>query len=732
MNPQRQLLLQQAIQAFQSGNLDRADSILKRVLQADSKNLPALHILGLIRVSQKNHREAADLLGQAVRINPNDPSIRYNLAKALLDCGLNKESIPHHKCAVELDSNNSGAWFNYGVVLSNLGNSEEAIAAYDEAIKLNPTYDEALFYKGVALYKLERFDEALASYDKVLELNSNYHGSWYNKGLVLFALQRYEEAIAFYNQAIKLHPTYYEAFSNKAVSLLKLKPKRYEEALSYFDRALSLQPSYLEALIGKGLVLQELKQYEEALTCFDKALSLNPDFNWLHGDFLHTKMQICEWNEFVINGDDEILSKALDKKNAISPFPLLGMSDDAELQLHVARLYAQAKCPSNLSLGDIEKRPQQEKIRIGYFSADFHNHATGHLMAQLFELHDKNQFEIIGFSFGPAQDDEMRSRLIDAFDQFIEVGKKGDKDIAQLSRELSIDIAVDLKGFTHDSRPGIFSYRAAPIQVSYLGFPGTMGADFIDFIIADETLIPRHLQKNYSEKVVYLPNSYQVNDGKKVISDRKFLRQELGLPEGAFVFCCFNNCNKILPATFDAWMRILHSVDESVLWLLEDSPIASDNLKLEAEKRGISGHRMIFAKRVPLSEHLARHHQADLFIDTFPCNAHTTASDALWSGLPVLTLMGESFASRVGASLLHAVGLPELVTSSQTDYESLAIELAKDHLKLEAIKSKLVNNRLTYPLFNTPIFTHHLETAFIKMHENYLAGLPSEHIYVDK
>lgn len=731
MNPQRQLMLHQAIQAFQSGSLERAESILIKVLQADLKNLPALHILGLIKASQKNHRAAADLLDQAVQINPNDPSIRYNLAKALLDCGLYNESIPHHKCAVELAPNNPSAWFNYGMALSNLGNSEEAITAYDQAIKLNPAYDEALFYRGVILYKLERFDEALVSYEKVLEFNSNYHGSWYNKGLVLFALQRYEEAIACYDQAIKLHATYHEAFSNKAIALLKFRPKKYEEALGCFDRALSLEPFYLEALIGMGLVLQELKQYEGAIACFDKALSLNPNFDWLYGNFLHTKMQICDWSEFEIKGHEGILGKVFDRKNTISPFPLLGVSDDSELQLLVARSYTRAKCPPALNLGDIEKRSRQEKIRIGYFSADFHNHATGHLMAGLFELHDKNQFEIIGFSFSSEQDDEMRSRLVNAFDQFIDVGKKSDREIAQLSRDLNIDIAVDLKGFTNDSRPGIFSYRAAPIQVNYLGFPGTMGSDYIDFILADETIIPRHLQKNYSEKVVYLPNSYQVNDGKKLISDRKFLRHELGLPEKAFVFCCFNNCYKLLPETFDAWMRILHSVDESVLWLLEDSTTASENLKREAEKRGISGHRLVFAKRIPLPEHLARHHQADLFIDTFPCNAHTTASDALWSGLPVLTLMGKSFASRVGASLLYAVGLPELVTSSRSDFESLAIELAKDPLKLKDIKVKLLENRLTYPLFNTPLFTRHLETAFIKMYENHLADLPLEPINVD-
>jgi predicted O-linked N-acetylglucosamine transferase (SPINDLY family) len=351
-------------------------------------------------------------------------------------------------------------------------------------------------------------------------------------------------------------------------------------------------------------------------------------------------------------------------------------------------------------------------------------------MAELFELHDKSKFELIAFSFGPDLKDEMRSRVSQAFNQFIDITTVSDKSVAQLSRELGIDIAVDLKGLTKNSRLGIFSYKAAPIQVSYLGYPGTLGADYIDYLIADKTLIPKKSQEHYSEKIVYLPNSYQVNDRHRVIAPTQFTKQDLGLPRDSFVFCCFNNNYKITPDVFDSWVRILEAVDASVLWLLEDNQTAAANLRKEASLRGLDPARLVFAKHMDLPEHLARHKAADLFLDTLPCSAHTTASDALWAGLPVLTCMGESFASRVAASLLFAIGLPELVTETTNEYEALAIELATNPAKLKAIKDKLESNRLTTPLFNTALFTKHIEVAYTEMYERYQADLLPDHIYI--
>jgi predicted O-linked N-acetylglucosamine transferase (SPINDLY family) len=351
-------------------------------------------------------------------------------------------------------------------------------------------------------------------------------------------------------------------------------------------------------------------------------------------------------------------------------------------------------------------------------------------MAELFERHDKSKFELIAFSFGPETNDEMQIRVSQAFDHFINVASLSDLEVALLSRELGIDIAIDLKGVTQDYRLSIFSYRAAPIQVSYLGYPGTLGVDYIDYLIADKTLIPKQSQQHYSEKIVYLPNSYQVNDRHRAIAPTQFTKQELGLPEDAFVFCCFNNNFKITPDIFDSWIRILKAVDSSVLWLLQDNPTVALNLQKEAAQRGLDPARLVFAGRMDLPEHLARHNAADLFLDTTPCNAHTTASDALWAGLPLLTCMGETFASRVAASLLNAIGLPELVTETQADYEALAIDLAKTPAKLKALKEKLERNRLTTPLFDSELFTKHLEASYMQMYERYQADMKPEHIEV--
>ena len=437
---------------------------------------------------------------------------------------------------------------------------------------------------------------------------------------------------------------------------------------------------------------------------------------------------MCSWSgltEYL----ESISKKVVANERVANPFLLLALNDDAMLHKKSSEIYIQSRYQYNPILGPILKRSQGQKIRVGYFSADFKNHAVAFLIAELFELHDRSQFEIYGFSLVKAAD-EMVERLHTAFDQYIEVQQMSDIEIAQLSRSFNIDIAVDLTGITASSRTGIFSCRAAPIQVNYLGYPGSMGADHIDYIIADKTLIPPEFQSCYSEKVIYLPDSYQVNDRKRLISERQFTRQELGLPENGFIYCCFNNNFKILPATFEGWMRILNSVEGSVLWLFQDNSWAADNLKKEAEKQGIAADRLIFAEHMPLKEHLARHRRASLFLDTLPYNAHTTTSDALWAGLPVLTLMGQSFASRVAASLLNAIDLPELITSSQEEYEALAIELALNPNKLEDIKSKLANNRLAAPLFDTPRFTKNIEAAYLRMFRQYQADLAPEHITI--
>jgi predicted O-linked N-acetylglucosamine transferase (SPINDLY family) len=590
-----------------------------------------------------------------------------------------------------------------------------------------PNYAEAYSNRGTSQKELKQFDAAVESYDKAIKLKPNLVEAYFNRGNLQKELKQLDAAVVSYNIAISLQPDYAQAYSNLGVALQEL--KQWESAVACYERAVALSPDLAEAFFNRGVVLQELKQLGDAVASYEQANRLKPDYEYLHGVRQHIKMHMCDWQNFEVNISN-LTQKIQNNNKASTGFPVLALPLGLSEQRKVAEIWCRDKHPYNPSLGPILKSARKTRIRIGYYSADFHNHATSYLMAELFELHDKSRFELIAFSFGPDKQDEMRARVSQAFDRFIDVTSISDKAVAQLSRELGIDIAVDLKGVTHDNRLGIFSYKAAPIQVSYLGYPGTLGADYIDYLIADKTLIPKESQEHYSEKIVYLPNSYQVNDRHRVIAPTQFTKQDLGLPEDSFVFCCFNNNFKITPDVFDSWVRILKAVDASVLWLLEDNQTAAANLRKEASLRGLDPTRLVFAKRMDLPEHLARHKAADLFLDTFHCNAHTTASDALWAGLPVLTCMGESFASRVAASLLHAIGLPELVIETTSDYEALAIKLAKNSNKLNAFKDKLQSNRLTTPLFNTTLFTKHIEAAHTKMYERYQANLLPDHIYI--
>ena len=595
---------------------------------------------------------------------------------------------------LDIDSKNFDALNIIGVINGNENNHDEALNFFKKAQKIRPDYNLINFNLGKALSEIGNDFEAIKYYKIAIRLDKNHLGSWLNLAKSLYQL------------------------------------KRYDEALIHCDQAIKLKPDFAEAYVSKGVIFNSLKSYDEALICYDHALKLKPDYEYLFGMLMHVKMFLCNWQDFKVN----VKSLTLlinENKRSTTPFAIIALIDSLSIQRKSSEIWTKDKHLINSSLGLISKYQRRNKIRIGYYSADFHNHATAYLMAELFERHDKNSFELIAFSFGPDKRDEMRQRLSKAFDQFIDVRLRSDKDIALLSREMGIEVAVDLKGFTRDSRTGIFSYRAAPIQVNYIGYPGTMAAEYIDYIIADPTLIPIESKKHYSEKVVYLPNSYQVNDRQRVIADKVFTKEELSLPSDSFVFCCFNNNYKITPDTFGGWMRILKAVEGSVLWLLEDNPTAGINLRKEAQARGLDPNRLVFAKRMKISEHLARHRVVDLFIDTFPYNGHTTASDALWAGVPVLTRIGESFASRVAASSLNAIELPELITTTQEQYESIAIELATIPEKLRFIKQKLERNKLTTALFDTPRFTKHIEAAYKQMYERYQADLPPKNIYIE-
>jgi len=500
---------------------------------------------------------------------------------------------------------------------------------------------------------------------------------------------------------------------------------RLDEALSSYERMLAARPSDVGALHHRALTLLELKRYEEAAHGFADVLKAQPAFPYARGNLLYSRLNACDWDGLERERGD-ISARLKAGERVVTPIQHAAFSSSLEDQLQAARIWAADKYPAAETLWR-EEAYRNDRIRVAYLSADFHSHATAALMAGVFEHHDRERFQTVAMSFGPDDGSDMRARLVAAFDSFVDVRDKSDGEVAALLRQRKVDIAVDLKGYTQDARPGILAHRAAPLQVGYLGFPGTMGVDYIDYIIADRTVIPAGHEPFYSEKIAYLPDTYQANDAKRRISQSALARRDLGLPEEAFVFCCFNNNFKIMPAIFAIWMELLAAVEGSVLWLLQDNAAAARNLQREAAARGIAPERLIFAQRTNLDAHLARHRLADLFLDTLPYNAHTSASDALWAGLPVVTCLGETFAGRVAASLSRAVGLPELVTESLGDYEALALRLARDPAMLSALKAKLAHNRATHPLFDTARFTRNLEAAYIVMLERHRQTLPPAH-----
>ena len=675
-----------------------------------------------------NYSFAQHILDDVIKIDPNNSKANELLAYIYGNQGKLLSSFELIKVACNQTDCSPDALYYLGSIQLERRLFGQAIESFNKSMSKNGEFFEALHDLATTYAQIGDITAALNCYQKCLKFDRKSFELFFNIARIFDDLKRYDEAIAQYDQALALKPSYAEGWSNKGATLKDL--KRYDEAIAHYDKALSLKPDYPEAWSNKGATLNELKRYDEAIAHYDKALSLKPDIDWVSGDLVYTKMKICSWSN--LYGDLEgITNRLLANEKVAPPFLLLALNDNGLLNKKSAEIYAQAKYPFKSTLGLISTRPKNGKIQIGYFSADFRNHPVSFLTAELFELHDKNRFEITAFSFGADDKSPMRSRLSQAFHQFIDVREKSDKEIAQLTRELKIDIAVDLGGHTKDSRTGIFSYRAAPIQVNWLGYPGTSGTDFIDYIVADKTIIPAQSEQFYSEKVVSLPGAYLVDDSKRVASSRVFTREECGLPKNAFIFCCFNNDYKFNPLVLDGWSRILLAVKNSILWIPVNNEYFRNNITTEFEKRDIHSNRIIFAQRVELmADHLARYSLADLFLDTHPFNAHTTAVDSLKTGVPVLTLIGQSFASRVAASLLKAIGLPELITNSQEDYEALAIELAKNPQKLANIKLKLANNSSTTPLFNAPLFTKNLEAAYIKMHDRYLEGLSPECINV--
>ena len=591
----------------------------------------------------------------------------------------------------------------------------EAERCYRAALASNPGHPTALHLLGVIAQQAGRFEEALTLYDRALAQQPTFYEALNNRALVLQQFRRFGEALATYNRLLTLRQSA-EVFYNRGNVLCDL--HRAPEALASYDRALALRPNYPEALHNRGNALLLLGRFEAALADYEALLILKPGHVHVRDTIANCAAHLCDWQ------------RRIEPKAIHSPFVLLGYSDDLALQRQCAENFLEQKIPVRPPPLWAGQKWRHDKLRVAYISPDFRAHPIAFLTAELFEEHDRSRFEIVGISLGPDDKSDMRRRLMAGVDEFVDVRTMTDRTVATLMRDRQFDIAIDLAGYTAGSRPGIFAHRPSPIQANYLGFPGTMGAEFIDYIIADKTVAPFEQQMFYSEKIVHLPDCYQVNDTKRNIAGRAPTRREAGLPERGFVFCCFNSSSKITAEIFDIWTSLLHQVEGSVLWLLGTNEGAQRNLCKEAQRRGIGPSRLVFAGRLPLGEHLARHRLADLFLDTLPYSAHTTASDALWVGLPVLTCKGKAFAGRVAASLLHAVGVPELSTSSLEDYQRLALTLARDPALLAALRAKLAVHRDTYPLFNTVRFARHIEAAYTTMWETWQRGEPPKNFSV--
>jgi protein O-GlcNAc transferase len=674
---------------------------------------------GTVLGELKRCDEAFAAYDKALALKPDLPEAWVGHGNVLTGLKRFDEAFAAYEKALALQPDLPEAWLGCGNALTGLERFEGAFEAHDKALGLKPDLAEAWFGRGQVFYFVKRFDEALAAYDKALALKRDLAEAWFGRGQVFTELRRSDEALSCYDKALGLNPNLAEAWFGRGQVFTEL--RRLGEALSCYDKALALKPDLPEAWLGRGTVLDQLKRFGEALAAFDQALNLKPDLKYVEGARLSAKMNLCDWD----NIESEIphfLSAATNQKVASSPFILLALPSSPAEQLQAAQTFVadQVLFP-RLWRGEIRSH---DRIRIAYLSADFRRHPVTQLAVGLFEQHDKSRFEITAISFGPDDGSDLRARIKSAADDFVDVADVPDRAVAELIRNREIDVLVDLMAFTAYNRLKVISKRVAPVQVNFLGYPGTMGAEFMDYIIADRTVIPKEHFPFYSERVVwlpdtYLPNAYRAPDEHNS-SQRVPTQAGYNLPEAAFVFCCFNGNYKFNPMIFDVWMRLLRAVPGSMLWLPKPNPTAEVNLGKQAERRGVSPGRLIFAPRAPeLSDHLTRLRQADLFLDTLPYNAHTTACDALWAGVPVVTCAGETFAGRVAASLLRAVGLQELITTSLTDYEALALKLAQDPPFLQAIKAKLARHRDTFPLFDTVRFTGHIEAAYMTMWERY-------------
>lgn len=756
-----QQTFQTALHYHQSGQLAQAEALYRQILRTQPGNAPVLHLLGLVAYQRGDYAAAIAEISKAVAVDPRqsdyhnnlglalraggqpekavecyqralqlaprDADIHNNLGSALHALGRLDEAVASYRAALSLEPKNGAVQFNLGNALFDQGDYTQAVQCFREAQRAMPQDPDTHNNLGNALRELGRYDEAAACYREVLRLQPDYPLAARHLGWLMQELGRSGEAVEWYRRALLRNQGDAGAHYNLGNALREL--GRFEEAVQSYEAALRLDPEDADTHNNLGNALRELGRLDEAIACYRKALALDPGMYHAKAHLLHQCQHACDWRDLqALSAEVRELVRTVPEAQ-IPPFAMLAVQGaTAAEQRQCAQQWSAAQygkyATAAQKLGftfkrEVFKRGPKGKLRIGYLSADFHEHATAYLMAEVFELHDRGRFEAIAYSYGPDDGSAMRARLQQAFDGFVDIRALTTEQAVQRIHRDKIDILVDLKGYTAHTRSQILALRPAPVQVNYLGYPGTMGADFVDYLIGDAIVTPLEHAGYYTEKLALMPHAYQPNDRKRPSAPRP-TRAECNLPEEAFVFCGFNQTFKILPDVFDVWMKLLREVPGSVLWLLQANPLAENNLRREAEARGVAAERLVFAPRLPLVQHLARQPLADLLLDTLPYNAHTTASDALWSGVPLVTCMGETFAGRVAASLLHAVGLPELVTHSLEEYAALALRLARQPEELKRLSRQLEMARETAPLFDTVRFTKDLEALYEQMWERWL------------
>jgi len=701
------------------GDLAGAAKIYRGVLARSPREANALRLLGAVELQRDNLDDAQALLSRAIEHGPQPIDAHYLLGIVLTRKALGEEAARHFRECISIEPRHAAARVALGCLVQQTGDMEGALKLFTEAAALDPGLADAWYNAGKANHALGRLSEALASYDGALRTQPLRVDALNNRGIVLSELARHAEALATFDRAIAMRPDYAEAHNNRGVTLLGL--KRFDEAIASFDRALAARPRYGEALEHRGKCLMRMGQCEAAGADFAALLAIDPRRKYARGYLVHARMHMCEWGG--LSSDCARLVEELRAGHAVcAPFPLLAIPCTPADQLQCARLFAAAEYPPAPEPLWCGERTPHERLRIGYVSGEFREQATSYLIAEMLESHDRTRFEVYGLSSGPHEESPMRQRLQAAMEHFVDIAAMTDDAAARLVSHHEIDILLNLNGYFGEERTGVFARRPAPLAVNYLGFPGTMGADYIDYIIADRHVVPPQDAPDYAEKVVHLPDCYQANDSQRRIGEPAPSRGEAGLPDDGFVFCCFNNNHKIMPDVFDVWMKLLRELPGSVLWLIEGNAAVAQNLRREAESRGVAGNRIVFAPRAAPDRHLARHRLADLFLDTLPHNAHTTASDALWTGLPLVTCVGTTFAGRVARSLLAALGLDELATATLGEYEALALRLARDPALLDAVRRKLASRRDASPLFDGKRLCRHMEAAFVTMWERHRGG----------